>query len=720
MKTLPEKYYLSHFFELLRFIKTTSWHLLTPAQQQQLAQVQGLTEPALCLLVRIVNRKSRFVQWSQLNYDEIPDRDAALAELKAQQLVSSAASSPLTDLLPELNKAQLQAICVSANVAAMPAASAKKQLWYQCALDHSDAIDTDQHELCQAYLHSDFRALFEYGLFLYFGHLGGTLAQFAMRDLGMLKTMAGSSAPSLNAHFDQLDEAQSGYYYIQQLRLLKQWGEAAKQQAAEELLSEASVIPVGSYASDKFDLLSYKLGVQLFEQDQAQGLALLALSGHASAQEKRIRLLYQQGELSTCQQLLNAILDDGSDEHLVFFAQDFLRLKFSAQRTSMLTDMLRNAAPAIALDEAFVGSPEQGVIDHYQRQGVTAIHGENQIWRALFCLTFWPQLYLDDKSQLSNEFSLLPKTIKDNTFYATFSAEIEARLAQLQTPAAFKAWLVQQVAQHYGKPNGFMFWHDDLLQDLALLVDHAPSQALTNHLRLMSQQYLSVKDGYPDLIGVKDGQLFAQEIKAPGDSLRRNQWIRIQQLSQAGFAISIQPVVWQLDPQQPYVIVDVETTGGHKDYDRITEIAMVKVVAGKVVDTFTSLVNPLRHIPQRITALTGISNQMVADAPEFTQLAQGVDEFSQGAIFVAHNVNFDMGMVKSEFARCGLDYRRAKLCTVVLARKWLPGYDSYSLANICSARGINLQGHHRALNDALATAELFIEINNLRHADSAD
>ncbi len=718
MKTLPEKYYLSHFFELVRFIEATSQHLLTPAQQHQLTQVQGLTEPALCLLVRIVNRKSRFVLWSQLDYAEIPDRDAALAELTAQQLVLPATSAPLVDLLPELNKSQLQAICVSANVAALPAASAKKQLWYECAMANRNSIASSSNDICQDYLYSGFRALFEFCLFLYFGHLGGTLAQFAMRDLGVLKTMATSSSPSLNAHFDQLAEAQSGYYYSQQLKELKHWDDAAKQQAAQGLLSEARVAAVGSYASDKFDLLSYKLGLQLLEQDQAQGLALLALSGHASAQEKRIRLLFKQGELAACQQLLNAILDDGSDEHLVFFAQDFLRLKFSAERTSLLTEMLRRAAPAIALDEAFVGSPEQGVIDYYQRQGITAIHGENQIWRALFCLTFWPELYQDDKSQLSNEFALLPKTIKDNTFYTTFAAQIEARLTQLQSPAAFKTWLVQQVAQHYGKPNGFMFWYDDLLQDLTLLVDHAPSSALTNYLRLMSQQYLSVKDGYPDLIGVKDGQLFAQEIKGPGDSLRRNQWVRIQQLNQAGFAVSIQPVVWQLDPQQPYVIVDVETTGGHKDYDRITEIAMVKVVAGKVVDTFSSLVNPLRHIPQRITALTGISNQMVADAPEFAQLAHVVDEFSQGAIFVAHNVNFDMGMVKAEFTRYGLDYRRAKLCTVVLARKWLPGYDSYSLANICAARGINLQGHHRALNDALATAELFIEINVLRMQES--
>ena len=73
-----------------------------------------------------------------------------------------------------------------------------------------------------------------------------------------------------------------------------------------------------------------------------------------------------------------------------------------------------------------------------------------------------------------------------------------------------------------------------------------------------------------------------------------------------------------------------------------------------------------------------------------------------------------MGMIKAEFARCGLGYRRAKLCTVVLARKWLPGLDSYSLGKLCADVGITLNGHHRALNDANATAELFIMINGLR------
>ena len=111
---------------------------------------------------------------------------------------------------------------------------------------------------------------------------------------------------------------------------------------------------------------------------------------------------------------------------------------------------------------------------------------------------------------------------------------------------------------------------------------------------------------------------------------------------------------------------------------------------------------------------------MVQDAPEFYEVSEHINDFTKGCIFVAHNVNFDMGFIRAEFGRCGKYYKRAKLCTVSLGRKFLPGHKSYSLGNICRDLNINLVGHHRALNDAMATAELFIRINQNRILEQAD
>ncbi|MCE2595634.1 VRR-NUC domain-containing protein [Motilimonas cestriensis] len=722
MKTLPEKYYLAHFYELVAFIDATSLHLLNTEQLRQYALVQRLSEAALCLLIRIINRKSNFVAPARLNYAEILDITAALAELEQHQLITSAAQLPASQLLPELTKAQLQDVCAQAGVVDMPANSAKKQAWIDCALKQSCAIKPTSDPTYQAYVQSVFKDTFDYFLYLYFAHLGGTLAQFSMRDLGILKTNGNSSraaASQLNAHFDELEEAQSAFHYSQWLHQLKVMSDEEKTALAQALLTPAKVEPVGRYGQEKYNLLSYKLAHHCLTHAPDIAMTLLAQSDHPKAQEKHIRALYAEGELTLCQAKLNAILEASADESLLLFAQDFSRLKFGSQRTSLLTEMLRNSGTAIPLDEAFVGAPEQGLIDYYQRHGITAIHSENGIWRALFCLSFWPELYQSDKNQLSNEFALRPKSIKENNFYDTFAAEVETRLQHFTDAQAMLAWLLQQITAHYGEPNCFMAWYDHLYDQLCLLVRHSPMDALRKHLRAMSKNYRGLKDGYPDLIGVRDGKLFCVEVKAPGDSLRRNQIVTMNQLLSAGFDVSIQQVAWQLDPAQPYVIVDVETTGGQKEYDRITEIALVKVVAGEVVDQWSSLVNPNKHISRQITALTGINNQMVRDAPVFAQLAEKIDAFSQGAIFVAHNVNFDMGMIKAEFARCGLSYRRAKLCTVVLARKWLPGHDSYSLGKLCADVGITLNGHHRALNDANATADLFIMINALRLAHSA-
>lgn len=159
-----------------------------------------------------------------------------------------------------------------------------------------------------------------------------------------------------------------------------------------------------------------------------------------------------------------------------------------------------------------------------------------------------------------------------------------------------------------------------------------------------------------------------------------------------------------------YSVIDVETTGGTPGNSKITEIAIYRVENGRIVDEFVSLINPERYIPDYITRLTGISNDMVAHAPRFFEVAKRVVEITQGTVFVAHNVSFDFGMVKSEFDSLGYQFNLPRLCTVKLARALMPGHRSYSLGNLCDDIEIRLNGRHRAGGDALATVELFLRL----------
>ena len=156
-----------------------------------------------------------------------------------------------------------------------------------------------------------------------------------------------------------------------------------------------------------------------------------------------------------------------------------------------------------------------------------------------------------------------------------------------------------------------------------------------------------------------------------------------------------------------YAIIDIETNGGSLRNSKITEIAIYRHDGEKVVDSYISLVNPETDIPDFITQLTGISNEMVANAPKFYEIAKNVIELTKDAIFVAHSVNFDYSIIRSEFRNLGFDFEREKLCTVKLSRKLIPLQPSYSLGKLTKSLGIKINGRHRAGGDALATVELF-------------
>ncbi len=156
-----------------------------------------------------------------------------------------------------------------------------------------------------------------------------------------------------------------------------------------------------------------------------------------------------------------------------------------------------------------------------------------------------------------------------------------------------------------------------------------------------------------------------------------------------------------------FAIIDIETTGSVYRYGKITEIAIVLHNGEGITDMFQTLINPEIDIPYHITKLTGISNEMVAGAPRFFEVARKIVEFTEGRTFVAHNVSFDYRFIREEFKQLGYNYERKKLCTVQLSRKLLPGHSSYSLGKLCSDLGIVIEGRHRAGGDALATARLF-------------
>jgi DNA polymerase-3 subunit epsilon len=155
-----------------------------------------------------------------------------------------------------------------------------------------------------------------------------------------------------------------------------------------------------------------------------------------------------------------------------------------------------------------------------------------------------------------------------------------------------------------------------------------------------------------------------------------------------------------------YAVTDIETTGSHAAGNSIIEIAVVLFDGERVLQEFSTLVDPGVDVPPYITGLTGITTDMLAGAPTFSAIADQLEEVFEGAVFVAHNVGFDFSFIRAEFAAIGRNWNPPRLCSMRMARKAFPGQSSYGLNKICSWMGLRNEQAHRALSDARVSAEI--------------
>jgi DNA polymerase-3 subunit epsilon len=160
---------------------------------------------------------------------------------------------------------------------------------------------------------------------------------------------------------------------------------------------------------------------------------------------------------------------------------------------------------------------------------------------------------------------------------------------------------------------------------------------------------------------------------------------------------------------EDYVLLDLETTGATPLKDRITEIALIRFRDGIEIDRWQTLVNPQAHIPEFIQSLTGITNEMVEDAPSFEKVAGELLDYLENAVLCAHNVRFDHGFLKAEFKRIGITLKQRVLCTVKLSRKLYPQYKSHGLSALIERHHLSCSQRHRAMGDVEVMAQ-FIEL----------
>ena len=708
---LPSRYYLDHFDEMLDFVAARYEHAIGPQEQAFFENFRALSLDARCLYVRFANRKGRAFYREHLAYEEIASLSDAVAELMTRGFIRHPQAHDFPDLLALQTRPDLVALVrgwMETTRESFPRLSSAKKAdllgFITTRLPFEECFPPPQ---CERYLMQDREAEIDYLLFLYFGRRRQGMTTFALRDLGVVKTAGFKD--EFEARFETGEIARAAFHYTGVLERL----DTPSTALIDHLSSEVPTWP----ATDDSEVETmrhraiHRLGRELERFGRpAEALEVYLRSDHFPATERAARLLLQQDDRDGAETLLLRLIDNPSCDEELLFAEDFYERKFHRTKVGRLTRLLREA-PVLRLDESGRDNAEVAVVRHFLKDGLHAAHVENSLWIQLFGLLFWDLLYDREAAALHNPFETRPQDLNSGAFYRRHREVFGERLAILDEPEAAIGLLRETWEKNAGTPNQLVYWDEPLFALVCALVTRAPRGGVAMILDAMGQQFRANRSGFPDLVVFEEAQVRFVEVKAEGDQIRRHQLVQIERLRKAGFAVEVAQVVWTVDPAQDYVVVDLETTGGNPDWNRITEIGAVRVRDGEVVGEWSSLIHPGRSIPKFIVGLTGITDAMVADAPPFEAIADAFRAFVGEAVFVAHRVKFDYGFIRSEFARIGQDFRSPTLCTVVAMRRYFPGLPSYGLGALCRTLDIPLESHHRALCDARATAELLKKVN---------
>ena len=688
---LPPKYYLDHFREFRAMLEKQYGQFFDDHHRSFLSDFDSLSEDGQCLYLRLMNRRGRFFFTESLQYQEITSFEEASKELLGKKFISILNENHWDDFLPGLSKIKLVELAEKNSVQIKKSWSREKIREELKVLPFSpfeNVVVQDRREELQ------------YLLFLFFGKIQDNLSLYTLRDLGVRKS--NKQKESFISRFQNKEEALSHYFYAK---------------LAEDITLAP---PIEAWPAtlnrDSFELREEIL-LAISEEhkaiDDIDGCIEVLSHCHAHpGREKRVRLLFMQDRKEEALQIVNQILDEPYSDVEYLFAEDYLARKFNKQKQSILTKTLREARK-VSIDESYFRHPEMGVIDYLNSLGQTSFHVENYLWNSLFGLLFWEELFESEKTAIFNEFERRPKDLDSIRFYELHEEKIQQKLEILSVN-----YVLQKIEDKKDIQNGVFGWYENLSTELELFLSKAHLDSVKEMLVYLAKDFNKRNSGFPDLVSYSDDRVKFYEIKAEGDSLKQLQLLQILALKKAGFEVEILQVEYAFNPEQLYVVVDIETTGGSLPYHRITELGAVKMRNGEVVERFQTLVNPERWISREIEALTGISNEMVKTAPKFAEVADAFHEFTKDAIFVAHNVGFDYGFIQAEFEKLEKRFVRPYICTKAGMKKQYPDLESYSLKNLTSHFGISLETHHRALCDAEAAAGL-LKLINLKRREKA-
>lgn len=546
---LPPKYYLDNFYALLEFVEDKYEHLLHEDEKDFIARFRALTEASQCLFLRFANRKGQFFRVLKLSYPEIGDLVAPLQELIDTHfcfLLRSDIVSELPHVLPIFNKQELCRYWKLLQPGIKGVSTLKKEVMVERML-----AELPQQDLLLLVLEQEplvmQRYLQEYELlkFLFFGHLGGEMSEFVVRDLGYVQYEVLDSK-KLVAKFNTRQEIDDKFWISS---VYQHFRELREEPVADTLYSwfmqqAGRGMHLGEECRPTFDRLSLKLAKMLERLQQPEwALEVYRHSQQPPSRERQVRLLQKKGEVQEALQLCHHMQEVPLNAEEAIFAHDFCE-KLKRKKAVRSTTLLLKEANTVQISEEYRYYVEKGVSRYFADQGYEVLYSENYLFRNLFGLLFWDVIFDQDVPVYHSPLQRFPADLYLPQFLERRQQALKARTEALGSQKALLKQLRITYDQKWGIGNPLVGWHENTLPLLEAACKKIPAQALHQVLLAMAQNLKEYGRGFPDLFLWSKKDYRFVEVKSPTDSLSPQQlhWLRF--FKEVGIKAEVLRVEW--------------------------------------------------------------------------------------------------------------------------------------------------------------------------------
>lgn len=528
---LPPKYYLDYFNYVLAFVRRRYAHILHESELVFLDDYESLSEDAQCLFIRFSNRSKSFFRANSLSYSEITDLPAVLNELLDSKFIESlceAHESRFSEVVDLFTKPELLTITQMLQPEIMPSKSIKKPdlvrwLLYEYEFNVLCEVISEMEPVVKVSFEAEVMLM----KFLFFGNRYADMTEFVVRDLGHVRFQS-FDEQYLSIQFDTRKDADDTLM----VSLMKETFDVIKHDLPPEEIFDWFMnwqVTSGTGLSDKalpsFNTFILRVSAWLERKKMlSQALSIYQLTNDAPARERRVRLLFNLGEIDEALALCEEMAENPQNADERYFSQDFFeKIKNKKSRAVKRTTQALKAAEAIEVPVSFRYQVEFGAITYYREQGYQAFFSENEPWRALFGLLFWDIIYDTNVQTIHNPLQRIPSDFFLPDFYFKRSEQLKERLQAAHSKEIIDELVSRTYADKYGITNVLVPWYDGALEKVLTLTSLLSPAKIHAIMLEMALNLRENTRGFPDLLVWNENEYAFIEIKSPTDHLSSRQ-----------------------------------------------------------------------------------------------------------------------------------------------------------------------------------------------------